>query len=1040
MADRGHRSGGEGGAAERALQADLLGLAERGETALLFSADGSVLWTTPAGAALLGKGAPLGRDGLRAPLWTAERHAELLAAIAPGGTRLERVRVVVGRRSDVLTLACRKVILSGGEPLLLAVAMGGRPSLVGPAVRPAADLPSFLTPPPSADDPAAPGDLAGAEPVTIDTLRAKAGRPAVRVLWSTDAEGRFLKVTSELDDLLGPGAAPAVGERLEDALARGLRDEEAGFALALARQETFTNVVVMCPVRGTGAYLPVVMSGVPGFDPSRRFEGFRGFGLCRLERLVELAPLLDAAAPPAPGAADAAESAAASAPAHAVPHATTPAPSREPAGEVIPFAPVQGSAQAQLVPTNVVPLKASTRPIPTKPPGTSLSRSERHAFREIARALGARVEGDEEADPPSAPDEPATATPVDAAQVGPAQRGPEPGTVEEAGPASAEEHDLPDTTPLSAVDVLAGEAEGASGLAAEADSDRSAPVREDEPLLQGDAAPAADPARADETQEETQDRTKDRPVTTDEAGVEPLPVAPSAEPLAGSDEAAAPRPAASLHADLADNAEAIFDRLPVGILVSRGDVPIVVNRTLLELTGYEDIDAFHAEGGLPHLFRHAAHGPDSEGGTLTITTREGEMLPVDVRLQSVRWSGLPATLVSFRRALDPEGEKRIKGLEAALGRRERETRELRAIMDTATDGVIVLDGEGRILSVNRSCEALFGYDQPDIEGEPFITLFAPDSHATALDYLDGLRANGVASVLNDGREVVGRVRQGGRIPLFMTLGAIGEAPDRKFCAVLRDITSWKKAEIDLTEAKRAAEEASAQKSDFLAKISHEIRTPLSAIIGFAEVMIEERFGPIGNERYLEYLRDIHASGGHVISLVNDLLDLSKIEAGRFDLTFTSVNVNEIVTRAVALMQPQAGTGRVVVRTALASQLPKVVADERSLRQIVLNLLSNGIKFTDPGGQVIVSTALTDAGEVAVRIRDTGIGMTEKEIETALEPFRQVATTRRAGGTGLGLPLTKALVEANRASLAIRSARDAGTLVEITFPTTRVLAE
>nr|WP_256515585.1 PAS domain-containing sensor histidine kinase [Alsobacter ponti] len=409
-------------------------------------------------------------------------------------------------------------------------------------------------------------------------------------------------------------------------------------------------------------------------------------------------------------------------------------------------------------------------------------------------------------------------------------------------------------------------------------------------------------------------------------------------------------------------------------------------------------------------------------------------------MQTIQWDGLPATLISFRRATDVDVGPRLKQAELELRRREVESRELREILDTATDGVVVMDEAGRILTINRSGEALFGYDQHDIAGETFISLFAPDSHATALDYLEGLKSNGVASVLNDGREVVGRVRQGGRIPLFMTLGAISDGAERKYCAVLRDITPWKKAEGELTEAKRAAEEASAQKSDFLAKISHEIRTPLSAIIGFAEVMIEERFGPVGNERYLEYLRDIHASGGHVISLINDLLDLSKIEAGRFDLNFVSVDANEIVARSVALIQPQASGARVVVRTALASRLPRVVADERSLRQIVLNILSNAVKFTDAGGQVIVSTALTDRGEVAIRVRDTGIGMTEKEIEVALEPFRQLATARRAGGTGLGLPLTKALVEANRAALSIRSARDAGTLVEVTFPTNRVLAE
>jgi signal transduction histidine kinase len=178
----------------------------------------------------------------------------------------------------------------------------------------------------------------------------------------------------------------------------------------------------------------------------------------------------------------------------------------------------------------------------------------------------------------------------------------------------------------------------------------------------------------------------------------------------------------------------------------------------------------------------------------------------------------------------------------------------------------------------------------------------------------------------------------------------------------------------------------------------------------------------------------------VISLVNDLLDLSKIEAGKLELNFVSVSLNDIVHQCVAIMQPQANRERIIIRTSLLPTLPPVVADERSVRQIVLNLLSNSIKFTGAGGQVIVSTALTDQGEAVMRVRDTGIGMNEKELQTALEPFRQVVTSGRVGGTGLGLPLTKALAEANRASFTIRSAVDAGTLVEIAFPATRVLAE
>jgi PAS domain S-box-containing protein len=1121
---------GEASSPEAALRAELRQLAMRGEAAFLFAADASLIWCTPSAATLLGAKAPADLtvgppDGERLPI---ARIAELATAAAPlAGARLERLRVLVGRRSDVLTLACRRIVMADKRSVLLAVAMGRKPTLIGAMAATTPDLPDFLAVATVAPVPDGEPVSAGV-PATIHTVRERAGRPALRVLWRSDAEARFVGMSPELDELLGPGAGPAMGETMAEAGARGLVDLEGRFRAALSGRETFTGVTLLCPLLGHDGYLPVVMSGVPSFDGDRRFEGFRGFGVCRLETLVDASgSAVDEAPPVVPPA---------------TPHppeqgslptdsASLGAPGEGPAtprgGDVLPFGPLHGSAQGQLARTNVVQLKQAQRPGVAKITAPGLSRTERHAFREIARALGARVEGDEESaapvagDPlaallsgqgarnpdaepqqPSGPDEPLQAPTGNSAPEAPAEEdvagpGAEPAVPEEVEPAAV-------AAPVAAAPAVddrpevrvpdepsAPEAEAEDGLepsvAPDAQPEPAGRAGLDETGLVetglvetglGETGPAEtglgeteppepDPAEdglvaGEHSRTEASDggpgepalpeampasAERPEPEPAQAEPVEPEAAEPEAAELSSAEadpSLAEPRPAAPQPAapdDLAANAAAMFDRLPIGILVSRGDVPIVMNRTLLDLTGYEDIDAFHADGGLAHLFRNAGD-PDAapEGSTLTITTRDGETLAVDARLQRVNWSGLPATLVSFRRAVDPESDRKLRALDATLARRDREARELRAIMDTATDGVIVVDEEGRILSINRSGEALFGYDQAELLGQTFIALFAPDSHATALDYLEGLRANGVASVLNDGREVVGRVRQGGRIPLFMTLGAVSEGPERKFCAVLRDITPWKKAELDLTEAKRAAEEASAQKSDFLAKISHEIRTPLSAIIGFAEVMIEERFGPIGNERYLEYLRDIHASGGHVISLVNDLLDLSKIEAGRFDLTFVSVDVNEIVARAVALMQPQAGTSRVVVRTALANRLPRVVADERSLRQIVLNLLSNGIKFTDPGGQVIVSTALTDQGEVAVRIRDTGIGMTEKEIETALEPFRQIATARRAGGTGLGLPLTKALVEANRAALTIRSARDAGTLVEVVFPTTRVLAE
>jgi signal transduction histidine kinase len=225
--------------------------------------------------------------------------------------------------------------------------------------------------------------------------------------------------------------------------------------------------------------------------------------------------------------------------------------------------------------------------------------------------------------------------------------------------------------------------------------------------------------------------------------------------------------------------------------------------------------------------------------------------------------------------------------------------------------------------------------------------------------------------------------------------------------------------------------------DFLAKVSHEVRTPLNSILGFTELMLQERLGPIGNPRYRGYIDDIHQSGLYALSLLNDLLDISKIEAGKFELDFTAVDVAELVEEAVASLQPLAKSARILLRTSLAPDLPLVVADPRRLKQILLNLLTNAVKFTKEGGQVIVSGTMVD-GELRLRVRDTGVGMTEDEIAYAMQPFHQLDTAPRAQpGTGLGLPLTKALVDANRARLVLTSEKGAGTSADVLFPAERL---
>jgi PAS domain S-box-containing protein len=368
--------------------------------------------------------------------------------------------------------------------------------------------------------------------------------------------------------------------------------------------------------------------------------------------------------------------------------------------------------------------------------------------------------------------------------------------------------------------------------------------------------------------------------------------------------------------------------------------------------------------------------------------------------------------------------------------------ELRAILDTATDGIITLDKSGKIHTFSAGAEAIFGYRIAEVADKPFSDLLAPDSRKVVRDYLAALQGPGLASVFNDGREVNAIVKQGGTVPLFLTIGALQSKTSRSaFCAVVRDITQWKRTEAELRDAKEVAEAMSRQKSEFLARISHELRTPLNAIMGFSEVMRLGRFGEIKNEKYRGYVNDIHSSGGLLLSLINDLLDLSKVEAGQLELNFTSVNLNDTADNAMKMLQEAATGARVVIRKTMPADLPNVVADQRSMRQIMLNVLSNAIKFTDPGGQVIVSAVMNQSGELKFRVKDTGIGMNDDQLRDALEPFKRVVTAgREVQGTGLGLPLTKALAEANRTTFNISSEPRKGTLIELTFPTTRVLAD
>jgi PAS domain S-box-containing protein len=492
----------------------------------------------------------------------------------------------------------------------------------------------------------------------------------------------------------------------------------------------------------------------------------------------------------------------------------------------------------------------------------------------------------------------------------------------------------------------------------------------------------------------------------------------------------------------------LLDLMPVGVLIYRLDRLLYANTAFLARIGYPSLHALEEAGGLDALYVEpgvsTASSTSDTGTPVTISagpgaTEQASLPATEARLYTISWdddsalalicSAAPIASAAIAAAI-AEAVAAPQPVPSAVGHANAE--ELGAILDTTAEGIVMFDAEGNLNSCNRSAEALFGYDGEDLVQRNLADLFAPESQRVVMDYLASIKGAGVASLLEHGRDVLGRVREGGLIPLSMTIGRT--RPDGpNFFAVFRDLSQVRKSEGELQQARRLADRSANAKADMLARISHEVRTPLNAIIGFSEVMIGERFGALGNERYIEYMKDIRASGERVIAIINDLLDLSRIETGKLDLAFASQNLNDMVESCVAVMQPQANRERIIIRTSLAHALPPVVADARALRQITLNLIGNSIHLANAGGQVIVSTALSDFGEVVLRVRDTGHGLNDNEVAAAMEPFRTQALSDRASeGSGVSLSLTKALVEANRAQFHIKTGAHSGTLIEVVF--------
>ncbi len=255
--------------------------------------------------------------------------------------------------------------------------------------------------------------------------------------------------------------------------------------------------------------------------------------------------------------------------------------------------------------------------------------------------------------------------------------------------------------------------------------------------------------------------------------------------------------------------------------------------------------------------------------------------------------------------------------------------------------------------------------------------------------------------------------------------------------LIQDIAARHRAEAELIAAKQVSDAANQAKTQFLANMSHELRTPLNAVIGFAEALESGIFGAMSLKQ-TEYVTDIRRSGQHLLSLINDILDTTKIESGKYTLHEEVLSVRGAVTQALRQMEPQASEKGIALAGTLPTDLPDLYADDRALRQILLNLLSNAVKFTPPGGRIAVIADLQD-GALRLRIGDTGIGIPPGELEQVMQPFHQVdnSHTRRYAGTGLGLPLVKSLVEMQDGHFNLTSRLGCGTTATVLFPPTRL---
>jgi signal transduction histidine kinase len=450
-----------------------------------------------------------------------------------------------------------------------------------------------------------------------------------------------------------------------------------------------------------------------------------------------------------------------------------------------------------------------------------------------------------------------------------------------------------------------------------------------------------------------------------------------------------------------------------------------------DIPGYREAERRRKELGQPYVYEYRYVHPIT--GELRWFQECAWATPGPDRGRTY-WDGFVLDITDQKRAAVRLGHSEQRAANAR--------RELLDATDGMTDGLVYYAPEGRLRFCNHLARGYLGIpESADIESLTFDdvlrleleaaqlmggpseeqewTLIRSHQHREGQGHIEVRTKTGRHLRISDRR-----TRLEGKVTVYSDVSDLVERGD-----------ALARSQRDLRQAKEQAEVASRTKSQFLANMSHELRTPLNAIIGFAEVIEREFFGPVGIPQYASYAADIHRSGQHLLSLINDILDLSKVEAGRFEIVEQDFPLSETIEEAKRLLEIRAQKAELTLTSQIAPDIARLYADRKLISQTLLNLLSNAVKFTPAGGQIEVLARRDAAGDLLLSVRDSGIGMAPEEIPRAFEPFGQIEGTlaRRYDGTGLGLTISRAFIEMHGGSLMLESEKGHGTTATIRLP-------